>query len=414
MVKNPYIQAGKSTAMDVSRLPGYGKRVIVAMSGGVDSSVAAVMLKEQGYEVIGIALQTTDYSKFLSNESGGTCCSIKDMEDARRVAEKIGIPFYVLNTEKVFDSLVVNYFINDYLQGRTPNPCAVCNTKVKFNYLYKKALDMGADFVATGHYAKLSKEPDLGYTLWRSNDLAKDQTYFLFNLNQAQLSRTLFPIGHLTKTEVRKKALQFGLPVSEKPDSQEICFVPPEGYAKFIESRTSERQRKPGFFVTTDFKVLGNHTGFYQFTIGQRKGLGEALDYAKRLELPEADTYVVLRLDPIKGQVILGPEKLLKNWGLVASHVNFIVPPNLMMSRRVQVKIRHRAEAIESEIRLAGDNRVEVRFVEAQRAVTPGQACVFYDGNMCLGGGWILETLQVAEADRPKVSLNDSFPSAEM
>ena len=407
MSKNPYDKAANRPANETQA--GHGKRVIVAMSGGVDSSVAAVLLKEQGYDVVGIALQTTDYSKYLKDDSGGTCCSIKDMEDARRVAEKVGIPFYVLDTEKAFDNLVVNYFINDYLQGRTPNPCAMCNTKVKFNHLYKKALDMGADFVATGHYAKLSNEPGLGHTLWRSTDTAKDQTYFLFNLNQTQLSRTLFPIGHLTKPEVRKIALQFGLPVSEKPDSQEICFVPPEGYAKFIESRTAPSQRKGGYIVTVDNQILGEHDGFFKYTIGQRKGLGAALDKAKQLGVANADELSVVRVDPIRGHVVLGSEKYLSNWGLVATQVNFIVPPNLSVPRRVKVKIRYRADAFDAEIRLGTDSRVEVRFVEPQRAVTPGQACVFYDGNMCLGGGWILEAISVPANERPRIV--DSLPS---
>lgn len=393
-MKNPYFG---TKAKD----PDLKGKVVVAMSGGVDSSVAAVMLKEQGFDVVGIALQTTDYSKYIQNDSGGTCCSVKDMEDARRVAEKIDIPFYVLSTEKAFDRLVVDYFVADYLQGRTPNPCAMCNTKVKFNHLYRKAMDLGADFIATGHYAKVSKEPGLGVCLWRSEDTQKDQTYFLFNLTQRQLEKTLFPIGHLPKAEVRKIAERFGLPVAEKPDSQELCFVPGNDYAGFIESRVSASLRKPGYIVTADQVVLGNHEGLYKYTIGQRKGLGTALDTAKALQLADADDFYVTKLDPMKNQVVLGPSRDLGAWGLLADSVNWILEPDLRKTRRVQARIRHRAELVDCEIDQLADSRVEVRFFEPQRAVTPGQAVVFYDGRLCLGGGWIESARAVAVADRP-------------
>ena len=406
MKNNPYVKSDNSQTVSGTRgraLPGAGKKVVVAMSGGVDSSVAAVMLKEQGYEVVGIALQTTDYSKYRNDDSGGSCCSIKDMEDARRVAEKIGIPFYVLDTEKTFDSAVVNYFINDYLQGRTPNPCVMCNTKVKFNHLYKKAMDMGADFVATGHYAKLSREPELGHCLWKSTDLAKDQSYFLFNLTQRQLEKTLFPVGHLTKPEVRKIALEFNLPVAEKPDSQEICFVPGNDYAKFIESRTAPAHRGAGYIVTRDNTVLAQHTGIFKYTVGQRKGLGEALDRAQQLGLPDAKDLFVVGIEASAGRVILGTDKDLQQWGLVATQMNWIVPPDLRKTRVLSVKIRYRAEPARAEVRLLPDNSVEVRFFEDQRAITPGQACVLYDGNLCLGGGWIAQALFISPQNRPRI-----------
>lgn len=406
---NPYVKNLEAAQEGSARgaLPGAGKKVVVAMSGGVDSSVAALLLKNQGYEVVGIALQTNDYSKHREanlegTTSGGTCCSPKDMEEARRVAEIIGIPFYVLDTEKTFDANVVTYFINDYLQGRTPNPCVVCNTKVKFNHLYKKAMDMGADFVATGHYAKLSKEPNLGYVLWKATDAAKDQTYFLFNLTQAQLSKTLFPIGHLNKTEVRRLALEYKLPVAEKPDSQEICFVPGSDYAGFISKRVPPSLVKHGLIVTKDRKVITNHEGIHLFTIGQRKGLGAALDMAGAMALPGADDFHVTAIDPIKAHVTLGPSSDLMKWGLICNDVNWIVPPDLRRPRRLLAKIRHRAELAECEVRMLGDSRCEVRFEKAQRAITPGQAIVFYDKNMCFGGGWILETLEVDAQDRPR------------
>ena len=399
MSVNPYVKAAKTGQ-------GAGQKVVVAMSGGVDSSVAAALLKEQGYEVIGIALQTTDYSKYLNDDSGGTCCSMKDMEDARRVAEVLDIPFYVLDTEQTFDGAVVDYFVNDYLQGRTPNPCVMCNTKVKFNHLYKKAMDLGADFIATGHYAKISREPDLGVCLWRAADDAKDQTYFLFNLTQRQLERTLLPLGNLKKPDVRKLAEKFGLATAEKPDSQEICFVPGNDYAKFIESRTPATQRRAGYIVTADNVVLAEHEGVFRYTIGQRKGLGAALDRAKQMQVPFADELAVVRLDPSRGLVILGPEKDLQQWGVAVSRVNFIVPPDLRAPRRVQVKVRYRSAHVEAELHLLADQKVEVRFFEAQRAITPGQACVFYDGNLCLGGGWIDGALPVHSSERPTKTEN--------
>jgi tRNA-specific 2-thiouridylase len=399
---NPYTKAQEQGSQGAARgsLPGAGKKAVVAMSGGVDSSVAALLLKQQGFEVVGIALQTTDYSKYREGDtSGGTCCSIKDMEEARRVAEIIGIPFYVLDTEKTFDTAVV---INDYLQGRTPNPCVMCNTKVKFNHLYKKAMDMGADFVATGHYAKVSQEPDLGYVLWRSTDVAKDQTYFLFNLTQKQLEKTLFPVGNLTKPEVRRIALEHKLPVAEKPDSQEICFVPGNDYAGFISRRVAPNLLKPGLVITTDNKVITEHDGIHKFTVGQRKGLGRAIDIAKAMQLPGAESYFVVRIDAVKGHVVLGSDKDLLQWGLECEHVNWVVPPDLRASRRLQAKIRYRAEMVDCEVRMLGDSRCEVRFLQEQRAITPGQVCAFYDGNMCLGGGWISNAIPVAAVDRPR------------
>jgi tRNA-uridine 2-sulfurtransferase len=398
-MKNPYDKRDLSKA---TSKPGAGQRVVVAMSGGVDSSVAALLLKEQGYDVIGISLQTTDYSKYTNDESGGTCCSFKDIEDARRVAESLDIPFYVLDTEKTFDANVVDYFVNEYVQGRTPNPCAMCNTKVKFNHLYKKSMDLGADFVATGHYAKISNEPDLGWALWRSTDLAKDQTYFLFSLTQTQLAKTLFPVGNLTKPEVRRLALERGLRVGEKPDSQEICFVPGHNYAAFVESRTSVTQRRPGKFITKDNIVLGDHEGVHRYTIGQRKGLGAALESAKQMLIPDADDFYVVKIDPVKATITLGKEAYLYANGLVASQMNWIAPPDLRRPRMLQARIRHRAEPAWAEVRVMSDNRVEVRFTEPLRAVTPGQAVVFYDGPLCLGGGWIDQPLNIAVELRPK------------
>lgn len=398
---NPYFQTA-STGQT-----GQGKKVVVAMSGGVDSSVAAAILKEQGYEVVGIALQTTDYSKYLKNDSGGSCCSAKDMEDARRVAERLHIPFYVLSTEDAFDNAVVDYFVGEYVQGRTPNPCVMCNTKVKFEHLHKKAMDMGADFVATGHYAKLTHEAGLGHCLWKARDEDKDQTYFLFGLTQAKLARAIFPLGSLTKTEVRAMAEKFNLPTAQKPDSQEICFVPGNDYAKFITDRTSVAQRRPGLIVNMQKKVIGEHNGLYNFTIGQRKGLQKYI-YPEVLMGLGDDAKVedlrVLRIDAAKGQVIVGTEKHLFSYGLVARNVNWISPPDLRTPKQFEAKIRYRAPSAACEVRMLGDNAVEVHFVEAQRAISPGQAIVFYDGNLCVGGGWIDSQIKVDEKDRPHFS----------
>ncbi len=402
MPQNPYLKSQEDSKR--TGRAGVGKKVVVAMSGGVDSSVAALLLKQQGFEVIGVALQVTDYSKYRSDDSGGTCCSLKDMDDARRVAEKIDIPFYVLDTEKTFDAQVVDYFVNDYLQGRTPNPCVMCNNKVKFNHLFKKAMDLGADFVATGHYAKISQEPDLGYCLWRARDEAKDQSYFLFNLTQRQLEKSMFPLGNFTKPEVRKIAEEFNLPVAQKPDSQEICFVPGNDYSGFIEKRVAPDLRKPGYIVTKEKVVLGNHDGIYRFTVGQRKGLGAALDRARSLNLAGADDFYVTKVDAMTNVVVLGPESDLNQWGLVATGVNWIVAPDMRFPKRLQVKIRYRTELADAEAEIIGDKQVIVRFLSPQRAVTPGQACVFYDNNLCLGGGWISEALSIPVSERPQLT----------
>jgi len=381
--------------------PGDGKSVVVAMSGGVDSSVAALILKEQGYDVIGLALQVTDYSKYRSEEESGTCCSLQDMEDARRVAESIGIPFYVVDTEKSFDGQVVDYFVAEYLQGRTPNPCVMCNTKVKFNSFFRKALELGTDYIATGHYVRKSFDEGLGYCLLRGEDHDKDQSYFLFNLTQRQLEKTLFPVGGMKKEKVRQLAKTHKLPVADKPDSQEICFVPGNNYKKFIEERTPESQRHEGLIVTGKGIVLGNHEGIHNFTVGQRKGLGAALDLASKMGIANTEDFYVTKIDPVRRHVHLGPSRELEKAGLVVGQVNWTVAPKLEKARWMDVKIRYRAETARASVKMMGDNAVEVRFEKPQRAITPGQACVFYDGEVCLGGGWILTSLEVQADERP-------------
>lgn len=366
-------------------------RVVVAMSGGVDSSVAAALLKEQGYDVVGMALQVTDYSKYHKEGSKGTCCSLQDMDDARRVAEAIQIPFYVVDTEKTFDANVVDYFVSEYLDGRTPNPCVQCNTRVKFNALYRKAMDLDASYIATGHFARIEHDALHGYRLIRGSDQRKDQSYFLFNLNQAQLARTLFPVGHLVKDEVRELARKFGLPVASKAESQEICFVPNNDYAKFIEDRLQQDaslKRKDGFIVTTSGSILGRHTGIHEFTIGQRKGLSQALEQAQKLKLNHEDMFVVeIRAD--KNLVVMGSAADLKKESCVVERVNWINDPSKLMNTKIEVKIRYRAESASATFEKDSDDKYHLKFATPQRALTPGQACVFFQDDWCLGGGWI-------------------------
>ena len=370
------------------------ERVVVAMSGGVDSSVAAALLKQQGYDVVGMALQVTDYSKYQSETKGsGTCCSLRDMDDARRVAEALDIPFYVVNTEKTFDANVVDYFVEEYLSGRTPNPCVQCNTRVKFNALYKKAMDLDASYIATGHFALIQHDLEYGYRLVRGQDSNKDQSYFLFNLNQTQLSKTLFPVGHLQKAQVRAIARELNLPIADKPESQEICFVPDNNYAKFIGSRLDQGhgQRREGFIVTTEGTLLGRHQGIHEFTIGQRKGLANAFQQAQKLKLPVEDLFVV-EIDPVKNLVVLGSAQALLRDSCQVTKVNWINNPSKLLGPQapaIQVKIRYRADTAEAQVLQNADESYSLKFSTPQRALTPGQACVFFRDDWCLGGGWI-------------------------
>lgn len=349
------------------------------MSGGVDSSVAAGWLKQQGYDVIGISLQLHDMAESVENKFG-TCCSLSDIMDARQVAEKIGIPFYVSNMEQEFDAAVVDDFVQEYLNGRTPNPCVRCNEKVKFSRLMDWALDLGADFLATGHYANIHYDPETEhYQLRRGADANKDQSYFLFTLKQEDLAHTLFPVGHLEKPQVRELARQLGLRVAEKPDSQEICFVQARDYSTFIESRVAPDLLKKGPIVDPQGTVLGEHEGIHHFTIGQRKGLGIA----------SKDPLYVLGIQREHNRVVVGPERGLFRKRATVSHINWILPPELDTSRKFGAKIRYRAKECPVEVFPLAGNRVEVHFEEPQRAVTPGQVIVFYREDTVVGGGWI-------------------------
>jgi tRNA-specific 2-thiouridylase len=363
--------------------------IAVAMSGGVDSSTVAAMLRAEGSKVIGLTMQLWNQRRLAGREGmpeavTGRCCSLDDVYDARRVAETIGIPYYVVNHEDRFEREVVRPFVQEYLSGRTPIPCSLCNNHLKFDQLLTVAQQIGADAVATGHYAQVEfdKERDR-WLLKRPIDRAKDQTYFLFGLTQEQLSRTLFPLGGMTKPEVRELARKYGLALAEKPDSQEICFVPGGDYKKFIDAYLAEQGDSlpdtAGELVTTDGRVIGEHAGIHNFTVGQRKGLGVAT--GSRL--------YVLQIKGDQRRVIVGDQENLYSRTLVTKRSNLISVNELAEAMRVSVKIRHRHEPAAATIENIGADEIVVTFDQPQRAVTPGQAAVFYDGDIVVGGGWI-------------------------
>jgi tRNA-specific 2-thiouridylase len=347
------------------------------MSGGVDSSVAAALLAEQGHDVIGLSMQLYDQSE--GQTSFGGCCSIDDLHDARRVAAAIDIPHYIVNFEKQFDEQVVSNFVQEYAAGRTPLPCAHCNSDLKFATLAERARGLGADAVATGHYARVERGADGRCRLRRGVDLAKDQSYFLFSLTQEQLAGALFPVGDLPKEAVRHYARRRQLPVADKPDSQEICFIPDHDYRSFV-SRNLPEAARDGELVDERGHVLGTHAGIHRFTVGQRKGLGLASSTGTPM--------YVLALRPADRQVVVGPKTSLEQTQLTASGVNWIAKEpagNL----RAAAQIRHRHEAAPAAVRSLGDARAHVVFDAPQLAITPGQAVVFYDGDVVIGGGWI-------------------------
>ncbi|HTM49351.1 MAG TPA: tRNA 2-thiouridine(34) synthase MnmA [Bryobacteraceae bacterium] len=362
-------------------------RIAVAMSGGVDSSTVAGLLASEGRDIVGLTMQLWNQRRLpeLAGDSGGRCCSIDDVYDARYVAGKLGIPYYVVNFEKRFEEQVVAPFVSEYLAGRTPIPCTLCNNFIKFDQFLEMADSVGAAQIATGHYARIHRDRETGrYQLLKGADAGKDQTYFLFGLTQAQLARTLFPIGGLNKTKVREIAAGLGLPVAQKNDSQEICFVPNGDYAAFMKAYLREQgtpeSATRGEIVTTGGRTLGEHAGVHHFTVGQRRGLGVAA----------GEPLYVIATEAATQRVVVGRSEDLHRSGLFANQVNWVSWPGLAAPARAEVKIRNRHLAARATLYPAGDPaRVEVRFDEPQRAVTPGQAAVFYDGDLVLGGGWI-------------------------
>ena len=363
--------------------------IAVAMSGGVDSSTVAALLRAEGYDLVGLTLQLWNQRRLAGKEGmpeqvTGRCCSLDDVYDARRVAEALDIPYYVVNEEERFEQDVVRPFVREYLNGRTTIPCSLCNDHLKFDQLLVRARQIGADRIATGHYARNEYDPARDrWILSRPVDHAKDQTYFLFGLTQEQLSRTLFPLGGYHKAEVRELAANRGLAIAVKPDSQEICFIPGGDYKTFIAAYLNERGEEipdsAGELVSTSGEVIGRHTGIHNFTIGQRKGLG----------LASPDPLYVIQIDNASHRVTVGADEEATTGTLRARDLNWTSIPQLDGEMRVRAKIRHRHEPAPATIRMITPGEVEATFDEPQRAVTPGQAAVFYDGDEVVGGGWI-------------------------
>ncbi len=354
------------------------KKVVVGMSGGVDSSVAAWLLKEQGYDVIGVTMQIWQDEEETVQEENGGCCGLSAVDDARRVAAKLEIPYYVMNFKEQFRHSVIDYFVDEYTNGRTPNPCIACNRYVKWESLLKRSLDIGADCIATGHYARVEQLANGRWSLRTSATARKDQTYALYNLTQDQLTRTLMPVGAYTKEEIRQMALDLQLPVASKPDSQDICFVPDGDYASFIE-KTACRRFPEGNFVLSDGTVVGRHKGIIHYTVGQRKGLGLSLGHP----------VFVLEIRPDTNEVVVGTGEESMSRYVLADHLNFMSVPDLTEPVRLFAKIRYNHRGAWCQVEKTGDDQILCTFDEPVRAITPGQAVVLYDGEYVFGGGTI-------------------------
>lgn len=351
------------------------------MSGGVDSSVTAYLLKKAGYDVIGVTMQIWQEESECTLEENGGCCGLSAVEDARRVAASLGIPYYVMNFRREFKEQVMDYFLEEYLEGRTPNPCIACNRYVKWDALLRRSLEIGADYIATGHYARVVKLPNGRYTLKKSATEAKDQTYALYNLTQEQLFHTLMPVGEYSKEEIRQIAEDIGLAVANKPDSQDICFIPDNDYAKFIHENTNV-EIPQGNFVDLQGNILGTHKGITNYTVGQRKGLNLAM----------GKPVFVVEIRPETNEVVIGDNQDVFAPCLYANKLNFMGISDLKGDMVVEAKIRYSHKGAKATIRKMEDDLLECVFDEPQRAITPGQAVVFYKDDYVVGGGSIIGT----------------------
>ena len=369
------------------------RRAVVAMSGGVDSSVAAALLARQGYDVVGVTMRLFNAPNDKVARLNRSCCSVEDVEDARNVCRKIGAKHYFLNFVEEFQRHVVDYFVSEYERGRTPHPCLACNDRLKFEFLVRRAVLMDADVVATGHYARI-RQSNGTYSLLAGIDESKDQSYVLYNLDQEKLARLLFPIGEYSKNEIRGIARELGLAIADKPDSQDICFIPDGDYNRFIEPRL--KRRLPGDIVDTEGNVVGSHDGIHGFTIGQRKRLPLVNNTSRPLYVTD--------IDPVSGQITVGPAEKLMKTRLFASGVNWVsgtAPPGPIT---VEARIRYNGRNAPASVRAMPDNGVEIEFEEPVRAITPGQPVVFYDGEVVIGGGVIETSLParpVGPSERP-------------